>query len=74
LCSCKCVCHSWNSLILGSEYHKELPQILTGFFYYNWKGKRNFTSVKHEYPSLSFLTFPIQDVVISDCSHVLILC
>jgi hypothetical protein len=25
LCSCKCVCHSWNSLISRSEYSKELP-------------------------------------------------
>ena len=33
LCSCKCVCRSWNSLISGSEYHKELTQVLTGFFY-----------------------------------------
>ena len=35
LCSCKRVCCSWNSLILGSEYCKELPQILTEFFYHN---------------------------------------
>jgi hypothetical protein len=25
LCSYKCVCRSWNSLISGSEYRKELP-------------------------------------------------
>ena len=35
LCGCKCVCPSWNSLISGSEYCKELPQILTGFFYHS---------------------------------------
>jgi hypothetical protein len=73
LCSCKCVYRSWNSLISGFEYRKELPQILAGFFYRSWKCKRNFTSVNGEYPSLSFLPFSIQDVVISDCSRGLIL-
>ena len=24
LCSCKCVCRSWNRLVSKSEYHKEL--------------------------------------------------
>ena len=33
LCNCKFVFRSWNSLILGFEYRKELPQILAGFFY-----------------------------------------
>jgi hypothetical protein len=73
LCSCKCVCRSWNSLISGSKYRKELPQILAGFFYRSWKCKRNFTSVNGEYPSLSFLPFTIQDIAISDCSWGLIL-
>jgi hypothetical protein len=34
LCNCKCVCRSWNHLILDAEYHKELPQIVAGFFYH----------------------------------------
>jgi hypothetical protein len=59
LCSFKCVCRSWNCLISKSEYRKELRQILAGFFYRSWKCKRNFTSVNDEYPSLSFLPFPI---------------
>jgi hypothetical protein len=25
LCSYKCICRSWNNLISGSEYRKELP-------------------------------------------------
>jgi len=59
LCSYKCVCCSWNSLISGSEYHKELPQIIARLFYRSWKGKHNFTSINGEYPSLAFLPFPI---------------
>jgi hypothetical protein len=66
LCSCKCVCHSWNHLISESEYDKELLKIVTGFFYHNWKDKHKFTSITSEYPSLSFLFFPIQDVVVSN--------
>ena len=59
LCSCKCVCRSWNRLILDSEYRKELPQIIVGFFYRTWKGKHHFTSIIDEHPSLSFLPFPV---------------
>jgi hypothetical protein len=55
LCNYKCVYCSWNRLISESEYRKELPYILVGFFYGSWKGKRNFTSVNGEYPSLSLL-------------------
>jgi hypothetical protein len=72
-CSCKCVCCSWNSLISVSGYRKELLKILVGFFYCSWKCKCNFTSVNGEYPSLSFLPFSIQDVMISDYSQGLIL-
>ena len=42
--------------------------------YGNWKGKRRFTSFTSEYPSFSFLPFPIQDLVISDCCRGLFLC
>jgi hypothetical protein len=41
LYNCKCVCHSWNHLISESEYDKELPKIVTRFFYRSWKGKHN---------------------------------
>ena len=42
--------------------------------YGNWKGKRQFSSFTDEYPSFSFLPFPIQDLVISDCYKGLFLC
>ena len=52
---------------------KGATQIVAGFFYRTWKGKRHFTSVTSEHPSLFFLPFPIHDVVISDCCSGLIL-
>ena len=72
--SCKSVCCFWNHLISHPEYQKELPQIAAGFFYRTWKGKCNFASITGEHPSLSFLPFPIHDVVILDCCSGLILC
>ena len=74
LCSCKCVCRSWNHLISKSKYHMEMPQFVAGFFYRSWKGKHKFISINGEYPSLTFLPFPIEDVVILDCCRGLILC
>ncbi|XP_066354399.1 uncharacterized protein [Miscanthus floridulus] len=74
LCSCKCAYRSRNHLISDVEYRKELPQIIAGFFYRTWKGKCHFTSITDEHPSLSFLPFPIHDVVILDCCSGLILC
>ena len=35
--------------------------------YGNWKGKRWFACFTDEYPSFSFLPFPIQDCIISNC-------
>jgi hypothetical protein len=74
LCSYKCLCHSWYHLISEPEYRKELPQFVAGFMYDNWKGKRWFASFTSEYPSFSFLSFSIQDLVISDCCRGLFLC
>ena len=73
LCSCMCVYRSWNCLISQSKYRKELPQIVAEFFYCSWKGKGKFISINGEYPSLTFLPFPIENVVILDCYHGLIL-
>jgi hypothetical protein len=42
--------------------------------YGNWKGKRRFDSFTIEYPSFSFLPFPIEDLVILDCYRGLFLC
>jgi hypothetical protein len=42
----------WNRLIPDSEYHRVLPQTVTGFFYHSWNGKGHFTSVTSECPSL----------------------
>ena len=74
LCSYKCVCRSWYRLISKSEHRKELPQFVAGFIYGNWKGKRRFARFTDEYPSFSFLPFPIQDLVISNCYRGLFLC
>ena len=41
--------------------------------YGNWKGKHRFASFTSEYPSFSFLPFPIQDLVILDCCRGLFL-
>jgi hypothetical protein len=51
---------SYPRLLLDSSMHLE--------------GKCHFTSATREYPSLSLLPFPTQDVVVPDCYSGLILC
>ena len=72
-CAAASVCRSCYRLISESEYRQELPQFVARFMYGNWKGKRQFASFTGEYPSFSFLPFPIQDLVISDCCRGLFL-
>jgi hypothetical protein len=43
-------------------------------FYCSWKGKCHFTNVTGKRPSLFFLPFPIQDVVVLDSYNDLIFC
>ena len=68
----KCVCRSWKCLILDN--HKLMPQTMAGFSYDAIYGQRHFTSITSVYPSLSFLPFTMNNVVVSDCCNGLILC
>ena len=51
-----------------------MPQTMANFFYDTENGHRHYTSITDEHPSLSFLPFPIHDVIISNCCSGLILC
>ena len=51
-----------------------MPQTVANFFYDGIYGQRNFTSITGVYPSLSFLPFTMNNVVVSDCCNGLILC
>jgi hypothetical protein len=60
LCYCKCIYRSWNRVIFDSYHRKKLSQTIVGFFYGSWwKGNRHITSFTGEWPSLSFLPFPL---------------
>jgi hypothetical protein len=69
---CKCVCRSWKHLI--SDNHKLMPQIVARFFYDGIYDHRNFTSITGVYPSLSVLSFTMNNVAVLDCCNGLILC
>ena len=61
LCYYKCVCHSWRCVISDSYQRKKLSQTVVAFFYGSWwKGNCHFTSITGEWPSLSFLPFPLK--------------
>jgi hypothetical protein len=70
---CKDVCCSWNYLIKDYN-HKVLPQTLASFFYDINQGHRHYTSITGEHQPLSFLPFTLDNVVVSDICHGLILC
>ncbi|RCV23965.1 hypothetical protein SETIT_5G047400v2 [Setaria italica] len=75
LCCCKCVCRSWKRVISDSYHRKEFSQTVAGFFYGSWwNGTRHFTSITDERPSLSFLPFPLDKVLVSYCYSSLIFC